>query len=355
MPNHHRPTMADIDTTPPNPVLAEITRARHVECVHRGAVAVCDADGRLIAALGDATRSVFPRSAIKLIQALPLVQSGAAEHYGFGAEELALAAASHCGSPAHVHVAEAMLKASGRSERDLACGAHLPLSEDDAHELLQRGQRPHRCHNNCSGKHAGMLATASHLGEPIAGYHDPDHPVQQRIRAALERLTGTSLGEVEMGIDGCSAPNWAVPLHALATAFARLASGTNLADDDRTAARTLLEAIWQNPELVAGNGRLDTKLLRRFPGRLFVKSGAEGVYCGGVPERGIGFAVKIDDGAKRAAQVVVSRLVAAMLNDAADLAKPSPLRNWDGRVVGEVRPSSGLDAFCADLQLDISN
>lgn len=347
--------MVDRDSTAPNPVLVEITRARHVECVHRGAVAVCDASGRMLAALGDTSRSIFPRSAIKLIQALPLVQSGAAEHYGFGVEELALAAASHSGSADHVRVAEAMLEASGRSERDLACGAHLPLSENEAHDLLRRRQAPHRCHNNCSGKHAAMLATAAHLGEPTAGYHDPSHPVQQRIRAALERLTETTLGEAEMGIDGCSAPNWAVPLNALAMAFARLVSGTNLADDDRAAARTLIEAIWRKPELVAGNGQLDTKLLRRFSDRLFVKSGAEGVYCGGVPARGIGFAIKVDDGAKRASQVVVSGLVAALLADAADLAAPSPLRNWDGQVVGEIRPSPQLTKFCADLQRSIGN
>jgi len=342
--------MVDRDVTAPNPVLVELTRARKVECVHSGAVSVCDANGRTVAALGDVTRAVFPRSAIKLIQALPLVQSGAAEHYGFGVEELALAAASHSGSADHVRVAEAMLEASGRSERDLACGAHLPLSENEAHDLLRRGQAPHRCHNNCSGKHAGMLATATHLGEPTAGYTEPSHPVQQRIRAALERLTGTTLGDAEMGIDGCSAPNWAVPLNALAMAFARLVSGTNLADEDRTAARTLIEAIWRRPELVAGKGQLDTKLLHRFTGKLFIKSGAEGVYCGGVPERGIGFAIKIDDGAKRASQVVVSSVVAALLADAADLAAPSPLRNWDGRVVGEIRPSEQLDAFCADLR-----
>jgi L-asparaginase II len=342
-------TMPETSPTPANPVLVEITRAGYVECIHRGAIALSDADGNPRAALGDIKRPVFPRSAIKLIQALPLVQSGAAARFGFGVAELALASASHVGSPTHVHVAEDMLKASGCAERDLACGPHLPLGENEAREMLQQGRAPHRCHNNCSGKHAGMLATAVHLGEPIAKYYDPAHPVQQRIKAALERLTGATLGETEIGIDGCSAPNWAVPLEKLATAFARLVSGNGLPDDDRSATRTLLEACWQKPELVAGNGQLDTSLLRRFPKKLFVKSGAEGVHCGGLPDSGIGFALKIDDGAKRASQVVASALIAALLSDASDLAKPSPLRNWDGRVVGEIRASGELAAFCAQL------
>lgn len=342
--------MPDRSPPPVNPVLVELTRAGHVECVHRGAIVVADASGQTRAALGDGARPVFPRSAIKLIQALPLVQTGAARHFGFGAAELALASASHAGSPAHVRVAEAMLEASHCTPGDLACGPHLPLGEEDAAQLLRDGRTPHRCHNNCSGKHAGMLATAAHLGEPTADYNDADHPVQQRIKAALERLTGATLGAADMSVDGCSAPNWAVPLDRLATAFARVVSGDGLAAADRTATRTLLEACWQKPELVSGNGRLDTALLRRFTGRLFVKSGAEGVYCGGLAETGIGFAIKVDDGAKRAAEVVVSALIAASFADGADLAAPAPLRNWDGREIGEIRPSRELAQFCAQLR-----
>ena len=353
----------------PNPVLIELTRGAHVESVHRGAIALCGPDDGsrdegLIASLGTTTTPVFPRSAIKLMQALPLVTSGAADRFGFTAEQLALACASHSGSEAHATTANAMLGLAGLTPDNLICGAHLPLGEHEAHAMLRAGNDPARCHNNCSGKHAGMLATAAHLSEAITGYHAPSHPVQQRIRATLETLCDVVLLDNAMGVDGCSAPNWAIPLRGLATGFARLISGEGCDEKVRGAAAKLMRACWKKPEFMAGKGRLDTRLLARFPGKVFLKTGAEGVYCGAIatpaprspsgldfePARAIGFALKIDDGAKRAAETVVSALIGSLTVDGADLVEPVPLCNWDGQVVGETRLSPIMVEFCRGLR-----
>jgi L-asparaginase II len=330
-----------------NPVIVELTRARLVESCHRGAVAVATPLGEMVLAVGDVHRPVYPRSAIKAFQCIPLLETGAADRFGFGAAELALACASHSGSERHVAVAAGMLAKANLGAEALACGAHDPLDPRSARDLVRRDGVPSALHNNCSGKHAGMLATAVHLREPVAGYWRPRHAVQQRIRAVLEEFTGVDLTSSEPGIDGCSAPNWAVPLAGLARAFARFGSLDVEAPARRAAVARILNACWAEPELVAGVGRLDTTLLRRFAGSLFVKTGAEGVYCGAFPALKLGFALKVDDGAKRASEAAVSALIARFLPGASDLAEPVVLRNWSGREVGELRCSGD---FAAALQ-----
>jgi L-asparaginase II len=325
-----------------NPVLVELTRGPLVESRHRGALAVSDADGRLLLSVGDVYCPVLPRSAIKAFQALPLIESGAADRFGFGDAGIALAAASHAGSAAHVEVASAMLRSAGLTPDALECGAHQPLGAAASRELMLSGARATALHNNCSGKHAGMLATAAHLGEPIAGYVAPDHPVQVRVRRAIEDLAAMPIGAELTGTDGCSLPNFALPLARMARAFAAFVTGTAGAARHREAAARIMQACWARPELVAGEGRLDTEVMRAFPGEAFLKTGAEGVYCAGLPSRGLGIAIKIDDGAKRAAELVVMHTLARLLPAVARLLPASQQTNWRGIVTGEIRPASGL-------------
>lgn len=281
-----------------NPILVEVSRGPAVESRHRGAVAVADAAGRLVACWGDVARPVYPRSALKPVQALPLVESGALDAFGLGAEELALACASHSGSPLHTARVAAWLERLGLSAADLECGAHPPVDAATAAALTAAGAPPSALHNNCSGKHAGFLTVARRLKVATAGYIRRDHPVQQRVADAIARLTGCALAQAPVGTDGCGIPVFALPLAALATAMARLA----VARGD--AAERVVVAMRHHPELTAGPGRTATEIMRRAP-QVVVKGGAEGVMVAILPEAGLGIALKIDDGANRAADVAL--------------------------------------------------
>jgi L-asparaginase II len=243
-----------------------------------------------------------------------------------------------------------MLERAGVGCSALGCGAHAPLNVAAASALVAHGDEPTALHNNCSGKHAGMIATAIHLGEPTAGYWEPEHPVQRRIHAVLAELTGLPLGADVRGIDGCSVPNWAMPLSAMAGAFARFATGEWLPAARRRAAERILAACWSNPELVAGKGRADTVVMRALSGKVFMKTGAEGVYCGAFPEHRLGFAVKIDDGAKRAAAGVAMALVERLYPQARGLMPYGPIKTWRGAEAGAIRSSRELESALADLK-----
>ena len=311
-----------------NPVLVAASRGDIEESLHRGAIAVCDVDGNLIKYSGDVARPVFPRSAVKPLQALSLVESGAADHFALSGRELALACASHCAEPCHLDLALAWL-------------ARLGLSVD----TLECGGQPSAAHNNCSGKHCGMLTTALHLGLPTRGYIGPDHPVQQRIAAILCDMTGTSW-PVPWGVDGCGIPTLAFPLAGLATAMARCAAPAALAEPRRDAARRLFAAMTAHPELVAGTGRFCTTVMQAVPG-IAVKGGAEGVQSAMLPDLGLGIAIKIDDGAGRAADVallaVLRQLGVLSADSQAALAAwmPAPIYNVAGRRVGEIQALFG--------------
>ena len=331
-----------------NPVLVEVMRGNTVESRHRGAVAVMDGDGATVLVIGDVERPVFPRSAVKAIQALPLVESGAADAYGFGQRELALACASHSGETEHAALAAAMLSKAGLDESALECGAHWPTRQEAALDLAAGGKTPSPLHNNCSGKHAGFLCTCRHVGLDHRGYVSAGHGAQQAVREAMEAVTGAAHAVSACGTDGCSIPTYAVPLKNLAHGFARMATGHGLAPVRARAARRLLDACMAEPFLVAGSGRLDTRLMLAAGGRVMVKVGAEGVYCGAVPELGLGIALKCDDGAVRAAEVmaaaVLQRLLAgdpALAAAFGDMARPA-LRNWNGIEVGALRPTPAL-------------
>ncbi len=325
-----------------NPILIEATRGPLVESVHTGSLAVATPSGELALALGDVSRLVFPRSAVKALQCLPLIETGAADRFGFGPPEIALACASHTGAERHTRIAAKMLAAAGLDETALGCGAHRPLGEKAARALLGNGGAPTQLHNNCSGKHAGMLATARHAGEPIEGYWEASHPVQRRIRQAASELAEVEFGPGQFGVDGCSVPTWATPLSALARMFAKLGGGEGLDPRRAEAARRIREACWAEPELVAGPGRADTVIMAHLPGRVFLKTGAEGVYCGAFPALGLGFALKIDDGATRASVGTATALVERLYPEARGLFDRQSLRSWRGAEVGRLRSSETL-------------
>jgi L-asparaginase II len=338
-----------------NPILVEVTRGDAVESAHCGALAVVDADGGLVLSLGDIERPVFPRSAVKVLQALPLVASGAADAFGLGDEELALACASHAGEPAHVATAAGVLAKAGLTADVLECGAHWPYREPVQRAMAARGQTPSALHNNCSGKHAGFVCLGCHMAGSrdrrsfVKGYIDGDHAVMREVTHALQAATGWDLSKTARGIDGCSIPTYAVPLRHLALAFARVASGVGLSPGHAAAARRLRRAAAAAPFMVGGTDRFDTRVMQRLGERVFCKVGAEGVYCAALPERGLGVAIKIDDGNNaRAAEVVMAALVEAFVAlDAAEAAfmrelSELRLKNWNGIEVGMLRASSAL-------------
>ena len=331
-----------------NPVLVEVHRGGLIESRHRGAVAIVDADGATVLAVGDVAKPVFPRSAVKPLQALPLVESGAAERYALGDEELALACASHSGEPAHVEVVTRMLNRAGLDVSALACGTHWPSSQAAAFALARAGAAPSALHNNCSGKHAGFLCVACAMGVAHAGYWRPDHAVQRSVRAVLEDLTGAALSDDRRAVDGCSVPTWAIPLANLALAFARFGSGHGLEPERARAASQLRTACARKPWYVAGTGRFCSEIMGLLGPRVLVKTGAEGVFCGSLPQLGLGIAIKCDDGAGRAAEAITAALIARFLpvDDTertvlANFACPI-LRNWNGIEVGSLQVSEAI-------------
>ena len=341
-----------------NPELVEVLRGGNVESFHRGAIAIVETDGTLRTAIGDIDRPVFPRSAVKVLQALPLVASGAADALGLLDAELALACASHGGEPLHAETAAAMLAKAGLDAGSLECGAHWPYHEPSMRALAAAGREPGPLHNNCSGKHAGFLCLACQLAGPgvdlrqfVRGYVAPDHPVMREVTAAIEAATGAPLASAPRGTDGCSIPTFAIPLRALALAFARVGSGVGLAPDHARAAQRLRRAVAREPLLVAGHGRLDSRVMERLGERVFMKVGAEGMYCAALPQAGLGVAIKIDDGNNaRAAEVAIAAVIEAhvALDDAErDFMRASSaplLRNWRGIEVGALRASGALRA-----------
>lgn len=280
-----------------------------VEGERFGHIAVVGSDGRLVASFGDPGHRTYFRSAAKPFQALALVLSGGMERFGFGPRELALACASHGGEPAHVETARGMLVKIGLPEGALECGVHPPLSEAAAEALRAAGATPTAIHNNCSGKHSGMLAACRARGWPTSDYHRPDHPLQREILEHVSAFTGVPAAGIAIGVDGCSVPCFAVPVERMALAYARLATG-GPSDAYAAATARIRAAMTANPEMVAGRGRTSTEIMMEFPGRVLSKGGAQGVLCGAALEEGIGFAIKLVDGFKENMDLVLARLLA---------------------------------------------
>ncbi|WP_099865160.1 asparaginase [Pararhizobium haloflavum] len=331
-----------------NPVLVEVTRGTKVESRHRGAVVAVDGAGKVVFSAGDVEAPVFPRSAVKAMQALPLMESGAADAYGFGNRELALACASHSGEEAHVDLAGRMLAAAGQGAGVLECGCHWPFDQHVLIEQVRSGIEPTPLHNNCSGKHAGFVCTAVHAGIDPKGYVGHDHAIQKEIRGVMEALTGRPLDHEICGTDGCAIPTYAVPLRNIAHGFARMTTGEGLDGSRAKASRRLMEACMAEPFYVSGSRRACLKLMEAAPGKVFAKTGAEGVFCAALPEKGIAIALKCDDGATRGAEAMVAAILAKLGGESVrePLSKLAgkTLKNWNGTPVGEIRVADVLAA-----------
>lgn len=334
-----------------NPVLVEQTRGPIVESIHRGAIAIAGAGGDVRFALGEVDTPVYPRSAFKMMQALPLVESGAADAFKVGAKELSLACASHSAEPFHVRAVGKWLARIGCAECDLACGPHLPIDEKAAHAMLRARKTPNRMHNNCSGKHTGFLTLARHLGAPVEDYVALDHPVQKAVRQAIGELCDADPAAMPVGIDGCAAPNFALPLAKLATGFARLADPSGLGKTRAKAAKRLMAAVTRHPLFESGTDRSDAILIAAADGGTMTKIGAEAVYGAAIPSLGLGVALKIDDGGSRGAETAMAQILVRLgvldaSNPAATRYTATPVKNWRGDVCGECRPAAAL----ADLR-----
>lgn len=329
-----------------NPVLINTLRGEVIENRHRGRIAVCDPRGRLLHAWGDVDALVYPRSAIKALQAIPLVESGAADHFELSDAELALACSSHNAETLHTETVQHWLTRLDLQEDALECGAHAPLHEKTAQSLTRKQLEPGRIHNNCSGKHTGMLTTCRFYGEQTRGYIEREHPAQQRWFKALGEMSDVDMQQLPWSRDGCGIPVIAMPLRAIANAFARVAAADDLAATRSAAIERISSAIAANPFMVAGSGRLCTEIMELTGRRVLVKTGADGVYTAAVQEQGLGIAIKIDDGTGAAAEVallaVLTRLGALHASELEQLADRCrvPITNTRGVVTGHREPAN---------------
>ena len=331
---------------PAHAPLAEVRRGHAVESLHFGAVAVVDRAGTVLKAAGDPYTLTFTRSALKPLQALPFAAAGGAERFGFSPAQVALMCASHSGEPRHVAAAADMLARCGRSAADLQCGTHAPGFYEARGEVPPPPPYSPLAHN-CSGKHAGMLAYCVQHGHPVADYLAFDHPLQQAIRRAVSTFTRVAEDRLVAGIDGCSAPNYAVPLASLAAAFARLASD-DVDPDYGRAPRMLADAMTAHPEMVSGEARSDLALMQAGRGDWVTKVGAEGVQAIGIRSAGLGIAIKVLDGQKRGLYPAIVEVLEQLgLADAPARRILEPwrvrtVRNYRGLATGEVRPVVAL-------------
>ncbi len=324
------------------PVVIEVTRGPLVESRHEGIAAVIRADGTVVESWGDIDARILPRSANKPIQAMAFVESGAVEKFGLGNEHISLACASHNGEKRHVETVRAWLKKVGLGEADLECGTQPPRLQASIEALVRENAVATAAFNNCSGKHSGFLTTAVTYREPTKGYIKYDHPVQRRLREVMSDLCGENADDYAHGIDGCGIPSLATPLRSLARAMANLADPSRLSSRHADAANRIRGAISAEPFMISGTGRFPTIVNEALPGVVQVKSGAEGVYCAILPTLKLGIALKMWDGAARAAEIATAALLAHLgvlpAGSRDELVHP-PVKNVVGLLVGEMRPA----------------
>ncbi|MEE9447637.1 MAG: asparaginase [Arenicellales bacterium] len=292
-----------------NPILVEVIRGGVVESRHRGAMIAFNAQGETLLSMGDVEALVYPRSSLKLFQALPLIESGGADALGLSDKQIALSCASHSGEQMHVDAVSAWLNQLGLDEQALECGSTLPLEEPVLRAHIRAGGDGSKTHNNCSGKHAGMLSLATHLGQGIKGYSTYEHPVTQTWLKVMSELSGVNMQEMVWERDGCGMPAPQMPLSAFAKGMAQFAAPENHAPKRAAAIKRVLACMGKYPEMMAGTHRCCTAVIRQTKGEVIVKTGAEGVFGGVAPNLGIGFALKIDDGATRASEVALGGLL----------------------------------------------
>lgn len=334
----------------PPKVLVKVVRGETVESAHRGHLVAIDGNGETVLAVGDPRAVTYFRSASKPFQAMPCLTSGAADAFHFSEEEIAMACASHSGEPRHVRIVSLMLERTGLNEAHLHCGSHLPFYEKEAERMLRVGEYATQLHNNCSGKHAAMLAFAKHVEADVNSYELLENPVQQNILETVSRFTEIPVEKIKIGIDGCCAPNFAVPLYAMAKSFINLIRPVNFDQKTRSACERIVAAFIRFPELIGGTERLDTMLMQAAEGRMISKVGADGVWvCGVLPcERyptGLAIALKIEDGNDYRARPVVAvellRHLGILPHDALAELSPMPIKNRRGETVGNVISALG--------------
>ncbi|HWJ03582.1 MAG TPA: asparaginase [Verrucomicrobiae bacterium] len=325
--------------------VVEVTRGPLVESVHRGSIAVADAAGNLMAWLGDPEIVTYYRSSAKPIQAIPVITSGAAQRFGLKEEELAIICASHGGEEEHIEIITKLLAKLGLSEEYLQCGVHPPMYANRAVELWRQGQEPSTIHCNCSGKHSGMLAICKHMGWPLESYLDLAHPLQQMLLKTIKEYHDCE--HVPVGIDGCGVPVYGMSIRNMAKGYARLVQN-NAAEPRQAAASQLVNAMTKYPKLVAGTGRLDTILMTKMGKKVVTKCGAEGVQCIGLRDKGLGIAIKIEDGNVRGTEPVAIEVLRQLgVLDNAEVEELGtllrvPIKNHRREVIGELRPAFNL-------------
>lgn len=329
--------------------LVEVLRGNRVESSHHVHVAVVDSTGNLLHRVGNVNQKIYARSSMKPIQAIPIIETGAADYYEFSDEDLSLCTASHNGEKMHTDRVLSILKRIGLDVSDLKCGTHNPRWEETYKNLILNNEKVTALYNNCSGKHAGMLATAKFMKEPIETYYSLDHPVQHRIVKTISEICDYPEKDIEIGIDGCGVPVHGLPLARLAYGFARMAHPETLGTEREKHVRQITNAMITAPEMVGGTDRFCTDFMTAGRGRFFGKAGAEGVYCIGDNETGLGIAIKVEDGNGRATYpTAVETLVQlGLLNDdqieeLKEYHHPQ-LKNARNEVIGELIPSFQLE------------
>ena len=335
--------------TSANPILVEATRGGFVECRYRGACAVVDVKGTLLHSWGDVDQNVYPRSSLKPLQVLPLIETGAADAYDVSPEEIALACGSHNSEHVHVERVKAWLARVGLQVENLECGPSEPITLDVTKSMARDHEAFSLAHNNCSGKHAGFLTTAQYLGEDPKNYIKPDHPVQKRVTQAIEDLTGADLSRVPCSADGCGIPVFAFPLIALARGMASMIAPSTGGEERMASTHRVLDAMAAHPDMVAGTGRFDTRVMDATNGEILVKGGADGVHIAIVPGAGLGVALKIDDGTIRASEQAMGFVLdqLGLLNgearDAVSDLIEKPILNTIDERVGELRGTKNFE------------
>lgn len=325
-----------------DPLSVQVMRGSVVESVHSIKAVIVSSSGEVLESWGDVDALVYPRSAIKAMQALAFIEMGGAERFAFTDEEVAICCASHSGEPEHVATVQSLLDKLVSSESDFECGCHWPSRAEASYALAGEGRQPNQLHNNCSGKHAGMLGLAKLLGTPSQGYISIDHPVQQKIAGTMAEMCEYDYSTAPWSADGCSAPTWAMPLTNLALAFAKFASPENLPEARQKACKTLYDAVVKHPFMVAGTDRYCTDMMTILQKRVFLKVGAEGVYIAAIPELKLAIALKCEDGAVRAAESVMTALLdyvgitSFVADDIMQGYRSVTLKNWEKRTTGAI-------------------
>ncbi len=332
-------------------ILAKVIRGETVESIHRGHFIVIDGDGNTVASAGDLSTVTFFRSSAKPFQAIPFITSGAADAFDFTEDEIAMSIASHSGEAMHVERSARMLKKIGLEESDLKCGVHMPFYAKEAERMLRYDKVPTQLHNNCSGKHAAMLAFARHIGENIKTYESPENRIQKRILRCVADFTETPQEQIALGVDGCAAPTFALSVAAMAKSFMNLIAPSKFPEPTQQACARIVSAMMKFPELIGGSERLDTMLMQAAPGKIISKVGADGVWlCGVLPNEnwptGLGIALKVEDGDDHRARPVVAteilrQLLVLTAHTLTELS-PMPINNRRGDNVGRVEASLSI-------------